>query len=69
MDYNTFVGSRLDHHRAIDLARESELRRSIAERGAIRSRRRPVVDVIARLGVWLQASFTDPPRPPAATVR
>ncbi|MDN4614567.1 hypothetical protein P5G50_08890 [Leifsonia sp. F6_8S_P_1B] len=51
MNYDTFVASRIDSHRAAALARENELLRSQGERGV--AVRRPVVDARRRLsGAW-----------------
>lgn len=50
MNYDTYIGSRIDSHRAATLARENELRRSHADRGTTVSPRRPVVDVLRKLG-------------------
>ena len=57
MNYDTFVASRIDSRRAATLARENELRRSQADRGATVSSRRPVVDAPRKLSVAWWAVF------------
>ncbi len=52
MNYDTFVAFRIDSSRAATLARDNELRRSQAERGATISPRRPVVDEPRKPAWW-----------------
>ncbi|WP_431279897.1 hypothetical protein [Leifsonia poae] len=57
MNYDTFVAFRMDSGRAATLARENELRRSQADRGATASSRQPVVVARRKLSVAWSAVF------------
>lgn len=67
MDYHThFVAVRLNSQRAAALARETELRRSIIDRGAGLTPSRPEVELLRGLGVWLRRITARTPRIAAA---
>lgn len=68
MNYDTYIGSRIDSHRAATLARENELRRSHADRGTTVAPARPVLDALRKLGDawWAIFSPTNHGHRPAA---
>jgi hypothetical protein len=55
MNYDTYIGSRMDSHRAATLAHENELLRSHADRGVTVSPQRPVVKLLHSLSEWWAA--------------
>jgi hypothetical protein len=62
MDGNslTFTADRLNRERAVALDRENEILRSMADRGVVITPERPVVHVIAGVGVWFRSLFARP---------
>lgn len=58
--HTTVVAERLNADRASALARETELRRSLADRGTTITPERPVVTALKGLGVWLSRPVRQP---------
>lgn len=55
MDNLTFVGKRLDQHRAITLVRETEQRRRVLDQGVTVAPARPELTPLHTLGVWFRS--------------
>lgn len=55
MDNLTFVGERLDQHRAITLVRETEQRRRVLDQGVTVAPARPELTPLHTLGVWFRS--------------
>ena len=54
MDHLTFVGDRLEQHRAASLIREIEQRRRILDQGVTIAPVRPELAPLHTLGVWFR---------------
>ena len=54
MDHSTFVGVRLEQHRAADLDRQLERRRRVIDQGITVAPTRPELTPLHTIGVWLR---------------